>query len=196
MAQKIPILAQKWLKFDARKTNRFFFGNSLLMGLGQDQQQHLAVHTGRVSRGRVHGCGCCVRDMWQVTGDMQYKKLFFKWGEIGFVPVLLSAHVKRFNASSMQDFSCRMSQDYTDQFLGFVSLCRVSRLNKLASPAVYDWHWYLQIGCSQPVRYAHTTEWLLEKGQRTKQKSQEGTRSFESWTFVTKFEAWNTFFYV
>ena len=40
--------------------NKYFVGlhNSLLMGLGQDQQLHLAVLTGGVSRGRVRGCGC------------------------------------------------------------------------------------------------------------------------------------------
>ena len=31
--------------------------NSLLMGLGQNQQQHPPVHTGGVSRERVGGCG-------------------------------------------------------------------------------------------------------------------------------------------
>ena len=32
--------------------------NSLLIGLGQDQPQHPAVHSGGISKGRVHGCGC------------------------------------------------------------------------------------------------------------------------------------------
>ena len=31
---------------------------SLLLGLGQDQQQHPAVHTGGIGRGRVRGCEC------------------------------------------------------------------------------------------------------------------------------------------
>ena len=32
--------------------------DSLLMGLGQDQQQHSAVHIGGANRGRLHGY-CC-----------------------------------------------------------------------------------------------------------------------------------------
>ena len=32
--------------------------HSLLMDLGHNQHQHPTVHSGGVSRGRVHGCGC------------------------------------------------------------------------------------------------------------------------------------------
>ena len=49
---------QKWSKIVNIKL--FFFGlrNSLLIGLGQDQQQHPVVHNGGVSTGRICGCGC------------------------------------------------------------------------------------------------------------------------------------------
>ena len=56
------VLVQKWAKITAqkKKTKKDLFGlqNSLLIGLGQDQQQHPAVYTGGVSRGRVRDCGC------------------------------------------------------------------------------------------------------------------------------------------
>ena len=41
---------------------------SLLMGLGQDQQQHPSVHSGGVSR--VWRCGCW--RYWNVTVDLQH----------------------------------------------------------------------------------------------------------------------------
>ena len=48
------ILVQKWLKIVAQtlKKNLNGFGNSFFMGLGQHQQQHPAVHTGGLSRGK------------------------------------------------------------------------------------------------------------------------------------------------
>ena len=35
-----------------------FWSLPLLMDLGQDKQQHPAMHSGGVSSGRVRGCGC------------------------------------------------------------------------------------------------------------------------------------------
>ena len=40
------------------KSRNLYIGNSLLMGPGQDQQQHPAVNTEGVSSGRVCGSGC------------------------------------------------------------------------------------------------------------------------------------------
>ena len=55
MAQKL----QFWLRRGPKLSSGFLgLHNSLLMCLGQDQQQDPAVHTGGVSRERVHGCGC------------------------------------------------------------------------------------------------------------------------------------------
>ena len=44
--------------------------DSLLLGLGQNEQKHLTVRTGEVSRGRVCDCGCWCK--WHVTGGMQH----------------------------------------------------------------------------------------------------------------------------
>ena len=40
-----------------QKGNFWVLLHSLLMDLGQDQQKHPAVHSGGVSRRRVHSCG-------------------------------------------------------------------------------------------------------------------------------------------
>ena len=48
----------------------FGLRNSLLMGVGQDQQQHPAEHNGGVSRERVVAVAVGGSDMCQVTGDM------------------------------------------------------------------------------------------------------------------------------
>ena len=56
----------QYLQFWLRNTQKSprgkskFLGlcDSLLMGLRQDQQQHPAVHSVIVSRGRVRGCDC------------------------------------------------------------------------------------------------------------------------------------------
>ena len=42
----------------AQKVKNVSLCNSLLMDLGQQKQQHSAVHTGGVCRGRFSGCGC------------------------------------------------------------------------------------------------------------------------------------------
>ena len=60
-SQNFQFLAHNLLKIAAqRKEKSRFLGlcNSLLMGLGQDQQKYTAVHTVGVSRGRVFGSGC------------------------------------------------------------------------------------------------------------------------------------------
>ena len=46
------------IKNNHAKKGITWYGNSLLMGLGQDQHQNRAVHTGAVSKGRVRGFGC------------------------------------------------------------------------------------------------------------------------------------------
>ena len=57
LVSEFAILAQKWLKTALWKKNRFLgLCNSLLMGLGQDQKQHPAVHTGGISKGTVRVC--------------------------------------------------------------------------------------------------------------------------------------------
>ena len=88
--------------------------NSLLLGLGQDWEKHPAAHTGGVSRGRVRGCGCWCK--WHVTGDRWYltpdtwhltpdsRHLTPDCLSVLIFFVLLSAHIKRFSVSRMQDF--------------------------------------------------------------------------------------------
>ena len=53
MESEFVMLAQKWSKIAARKKLILGLCDLLVMGLGQDQQQHLAVHSGGVSRGRA-----------------------------------------------------------------------------------------------------------------------------------------------
>ena len=36
----------------------FYFRHTLLMDLGNNQQQHLTLYSGGDSRGRLRGCGC------------------------------------------------------------------------------------------------------------------------------------------
>ena len=57
VVSEIAILAILAIVENCYAEKSIFLGlhNSLLMGLGQDQQQHLAAHTGGVSRGRVRG---------------------------------------------------------------------------------------------------------------------------------------------
>ena len=52
----------------------WFLGScdSLLLGLGQDEQKHLTVRTGEVSRGMSVAVIVGDSDMWQVTGGMQH----------------------------------------------------------------------------------------------------------------------------
>ena len=52
LAIEFAVLAQKWWKLLIKKVDFW------VMGLGQDQKQHPAVHYMGVSRGRVCGCGC------------------------------------------------------------------------------------------------------------------------------------------
>ena len=66
------IFAQKWLKIAARKIDDFVgLCNSLLMGLGQDQQ-HPAVHTGGLVEGGSVAVAVGISDMRQVTGDKRH----------------------------------------------------------------------------------------------------------------------------
>ena len=46
------------IKLFHRKFRFMCLFNILLIGVGQDQQQHLAVHSGGVGSERVRGCGC------------------------------------------------------------------------------------------------------------------------------------------
>ena len=57
LVSEFAIWTQKWMQIAAAQEFVCRLCDSLLIGIGQDQQQHPAVHTGGVSRGRVCACG-------------------------------------------------------------------------------------------------------------------------------------------
>ena len=72
-----------WLQSGQKSQKKNSFYNLFLMGLGQDQQKHTTVHTGGVSRGRVHGCGCWGHtDPWPSQGRLK-KSLFQEKNHFG-----------------------------------------------------------------------------------------------------------------
>ena len=75
LVSDLAILAQKCSKIAARKKVFSCPCYSLLIDLGQDQQQDPSVRSGGISRGRVRGRGCwrywhVTGDRWEVTGDI------------------------------------------------------------------------------------------------------------------------------
>ena len=78
-----------------------------MIGLGQDKQQHPAVHAEELAGGGSVAVAVGVSDMWQVTGDKQHitpDKKVYKLKLDFFVLVLLYTHVGIFSVSRMRDF--------------------------------------------------------------------------------------------
>ena len=95
------------------------------MGLGQDQQQHPAVHNGGVSRGSLLMCllALVTYDRRHVTNERRRKN----------ASVLLSTHVRRFSVSPIGEslpilchFLVLLNQPKQNQEWFLLLLCDVS----------------------------------------------------------------------